>query len=133
VFKSAAHRKKSQTKEDFFFSTEFPRQSCNARSKALVFLRRRGWRPRAAITALRPKGTFMKAGSAVPLASAAQARAIIINYYGVAVYTSADQSSQSCQIVQTRHPKTTRCQHKLVTTHQLSVAIPTNSCPKKPH
>jgi len=30
----------------------------------------------------------------------------------------------SCQIVLTRHLKTTSCQHKLVTTHQLSVECP---------
>ena len=50
-----------------------------------VFRRRRGWRPRAAITTLHPKGTFMKAGSAVPLASAAEARAIHQLLYGHAV------------------------------------------------
>jgi len=43
-----------------------------------------------------------------------------------------------CQIMLTRHPKTTSCQHKLVMTHQLSVECPftpsqNHSCPEKPH
>jgi len=92
------------------------------------------------VTTLHPTGTFMKAGSAVPLASAAQARAIHQLLYGHAVSLRLCKpvTPSSCQIVLILHVKTTSCQHKLVTTHQLSVECPctpsqTHSCPKKPH
>ena len=49
-----------------------PRLSCDARVQMLVFRQRRCWCPRAAITTLHPQGTFMEAGSSVPLASTAQ-------------------------------------------------------------
>jgi len=66
----------------------------------------------------------MKAVSAVPLA--AQARAIHQLLYGHAVSLRLGRPviPSSCQIVLTRHPKTTSCQHKLATTHQLSVECP---------
>jgi len=56
----------------------------------------------------RPKGTFMNAGSAVPLASAAQARAIHQLPFGHAVSLCFCRPviPSSCQIVLTRHPKT---------------------------
>jgi len=62
-----------------------------------VLRRHRGWRPRAVITTLRPKGTFMNAGSAVPLASVTQARSI---HQWTAIWTC-------CQftLLQTSHPK----------------------------
>jgi len=104
-----------------------------------VFRRRRGWRPRAAITTLRPKGTFMKAGSAVHFASA-EARAIhqLLYRHAVSLRFCRPVIPSSCQIVLTRRPKTTSCQHKLVTTLQLSVECPctlsqTHTCPEKPH
>jgi len=59
--------------------------------------RRRGWRPRAAITTLRTMGTFMNAGSAVFLASAAQVRSI---RQWTAVWTCCQST-----LLQTRHPK----------------------------
>jgi len=65
---------------------------------------------------------------------------VLIRQYGHAVSLRFCRPviPSSCQIVQTRHPKTTSCQHKLVTTHQLSVECPctppkTHSCPEKPH
>jgi len=105
-----------------------------------VFRGCRGWRPRAAITTLCPKGTFMKAGSAVALASAAQARAIhqLLYEHAVSLRFCRPVISSSCQIVLTRHPKTTSGQHKLESTHQLSFECPctpsqTHFCPEKPH
>jgi len=105
-----------------------------------VFRRRRGWHPRAAITTLHPKGKFMKAGSAVSLASAAQARNIhqLLHGHAVSLRFCRPVIPSSCQIVLTRHPKTTSCQHKLVTTHRLSVESPctpsqSDSCSEKPH
>ena len=59
--------------------------------------RRRGWRPRAAITTLRTMGTFMNAGSTVPLASAAQVRSI---RQWTAVWTCCQST-----LLQTRRPK----------------------------
>ena len=63
--------------------------------------------PRATITTLGSKGTFMKAGAAVPLASAAQARAIHHLLYGHAVrlHFCRPVIPSSCQIVLTRHPR----------------------------
>jgi len=62
-----------------------------------VLHRRRGWRPRAAITTPCPKGTFMNAGSAVPLASAALVRAI---HQWTAIWTCCQST-----LLQTSHPK----------------------------
>ena len=106
-----------------------------------VLHRRRGWRPRAAITTPCPKGTFMNAGSAVPLASAALVRAI---HQWTAIWTCCQST-----LLQTSHPKlapvradSSSQDNKLSTqartTHQLSVECPctpsqTHSCPKKLH
>ena len=104
-------------------------------------VRQRGWRPRAVITTLHPKRTFMNAGSVVPLASAVQARAI---HQRTVIWTYCQSTllqtshPKLIQIELTPHPKTTSCQHKLATPHQLSVECPwnpsqTHSCSKKPH
>jgi len=118
-----------------------PRLSCDARSPdapCQLLCQRSGWHPRAAIMTLRQMGTFMNADFAVPLALATQARvdASMDCYMDtLSVYTSADPSSQarvrSFRLV-------ISCQHKLVTTRQLSVECPctppqTRSCPEKPH
>jgi len=93
-----------------------------------------GWRPRASITTLHPKCTFMKVGSA------AQACTIHQLPYGhtVSLHFCRPVISNSCQTVLNCHQKTTSCQYKLVTTHQLSVECPctpsqTHSYPEKPH
>ena len=70
----------------------------DSRCTSLVLRRRHAWRPTDAITTLRPKGTFMNAGSTVPLASAAQARAkssMDCHMDMLLVYASVDPSSQT--------------------------------------
>jgi len=73
--------------------------TCRAmrRVQMLVPRRRRSGCPRATITTLRPKGAFMNAGSVVPIASAAQARAI---HQWTDIWTCCQST-----LLQTSHPK----------------------------
>ena len=92
-----------------------------------------------------PSGGRMEATSRSSpgfLASVSQAHADLsmdcFNWHAVSLSFCRPVISSSCQIVPTCHPKTTRCQRKLVTTHHSSVQCPctpsqTPSCPKKSH